>query len=99
MAQEDVSRRVVGQVLGDLVERFIDDLILILLNLVGLLVYVVCNYNISRGAVATVTAAIAPFSRGVNAERERKREREETYIQMTACGPLAREVPSRNLRR
>ena len=43
MAEQDVPRGVVGQILGDLFERLVDDLVFVLLDLVRLLIYVVCG--------------------------------------------------------
>ena len=52
MAEQDVARGVVGKILGDLVERLVDDLVIVLLDLVGLLIYIVCGRGHGRRQVS-----------------------------------------------
>ena len=59
MAEQDVARGVVGKILGDLVERLVDDLVFVLLDLVCLLIYIVCGRGRGRRGVKSA-ATICP---------------------------------------
>ena len=94
VAQQHEARRVVREVVRDLLEGLVHRLIVILPDLVRGLIDQVCGR--ARGLVtATQVPIIFEDRGGVKAVGSKGK----THIQITAWGSLDLEVPRRNLRR
>jgi len=98
VAQQHEARRVVGQVLGDLVEALVHCPVLVLLDLLGLLIDQVCRPPGRAGSAPAIKYRGFKGGGTTGRERARRKQLQETHIQMTACGSEARDVPRRNLR-
>lgn len=95
IAEQYISRRVVRQLVCDLLERLVDHLFFVLPDLERLLIDQICLA--ARRCVSSasdLTTIIMPHVLGEARARDG-----ETYIQITACGPVARDVVNLNLRR
>jgi len=93
VAKKHKARRVVGEFLNELVDAVVYDAFFFLADLFR--GFIDEDYGGRKSAVSWAVVR----GKGEAGRDNRENVGQETYIQMTAAGSLAREVPRRNLRR